>query len=299
LKNEIEEYDNNIHKRTDYRYRHLEQYDENELMQVFSIELILRYHDYHKILEQETFCERLDSESEEEFDIRMDLCQFERLQKLDEQTTRHFGLLLGEISRMYIMHPYNDFTQENDEVTILIRCPSQTSIINIDLDLNLSEEELIAIVLKHKKSFDDNSKVIDFFKRVNDIYADKIQVAFTDFPIKFSEKRKAIIDALFIFDYIQDRQNAINELNEEAKNSYKESEASILKDTLTDEKNKKRKLKEIQIEYKNSLIKMPSFNTSSKNSYFTEELFQQSKIPSGTAKKYFYIIKNLITNTLP
>ncbi|MBU1777987.1 MAG: hypothetical protein KJ899_15280 [Gammaproteobacteria bacterium] len=296
MNDEIDEYGGILPLRSAYKYMHLEQYEEHELIQAFCVELILRYIDCHNMMIQETVFEQVEDETDEEFEKRMNLEELRLSEELDERLIKHFGLDTSEIASIFLTHPYS--TEYSDDIKIQFRFPSKSNILNVDIDLSLSEEELISMILQHKKKFDENEEVLDLLNLINELYSQEIKNAFKDFPNRLIEKKRAMIDALYTFDYIQMRDKEIGKLNQEAREDYEAEKEEIISKSI-DEYNKKQELEDLEIKYnKDTKISRPSKNTSSKNSYFKEERFKQSKIAPGRAKKIFYIIEELITETI-
>lgn len=303
LDNDIDEFDTILPFRNTYKYTHLQQYKENEILELFAIELVLRYIEFHKILILEEFYDTIDGETDIEFETRVYLEGLESEEKLNKQLIEQFGLNTEELTNFFLVHPFNGcYNDDSSDMRIHIYCKNKTNILNIELDLNLSQEELISTIIEHKKNFDDtNLRSINLLGKVNDIYSDKIKAAFTHFPDGFIEKKKAMIDALFVFDYVISRQKEIGKLNTEIKHNYNKTKIDIInrynKGYMTKE-TKEAFLKDAHNEYKDLVIPYPTKNTSSDNCYFKEEIFKLSKIPPGAAKKSFYIIQALISKTI-
>lgn len=300
---EVDEFDSILPYRDKYKYTHLDQYEEHELLEIFSIELVLRYIDFHNTLIQENTYYKMDSETDEEFEIRLHLEEINLNNELNKKLLRNFGLDTYEISSLFLMHPYNEYYDENSSENITCKYYiKQPNILNIDLDLNKSLEELISTVTEHKKEFDyNNSNAIDLLNKLNEVYANKIKIAFSDFKGTFAEQKKVMIDALFTFDYIEARNEQISRLNKTIEDEYNQAIEDI-KDSYEKgiiNKKTKEQYEEIEKDKKNeSIIKKPSLNTGSNNCYFDEELFKISTILPGTAKKNYYKIKDLITNSI-
>jgi hypothetical protein len=300
---EMDEFDEILPFRNQYKYTHLEQYEEHELLELFSIEIVLRYIDFHSILIQEEYYTKKESESDEEFEKRMDYEDFIAVQKFDEEFIDKFGLCIEDLVNFFLLYPYNVHYDEgptNNEVHVKTHC--QFDILNIDLDLNLSEKQLISIIIKHKTEFDDNNtNAIDLLNKIHNIFSCKIKTSFSNFPEGFTEKKKAMIDALFTFDYVVARKEDITRLNAELRNDYILTKNNIITNYRMggiDKHIKKRNLKEAEDDYKKLILTKPTLNTSSDNCYFKEETFLQSNILPGNAKKNFYIIQKLIINRI-
>ncbi|MFY9073711.1 hypothetical protein OZZ08_02035 [Malaciobacter mytili] len=273
------EFDSILPFRNQYRYTHLEQYEEHELLEMFSIELVLRYIDFHNTMIQEETYYKMESESDEDFEKRMDLEEINLDNELDEKLVKNFGLHTYEMASLFLMHPYNGYYDDSSSENITCRYYiKQPSNLNIDLDLNTPLEDLISTITKHKTKFDkNNSEAINLLNKINESYANKVKNAFSDFKGTFTEKKKVMIDALFTFDYVEARNEEIIRLNSSIEDEYNQA------------------IEDIENE---SIIKKPSLNTSSNNCYFKEEQFKTSTIPPGTAKKNYYKIKDLITNSI-
>jgi len=290
----IDEFDRILPVRNSYKYQHIERYNEDELISVLCVELILRYLDYHHMMISKKVYEKSEFETDEEFHKRIYLEDCRESQEFDEMLLKAFGCDSYEIASMFLMHPYNESVNQG---TFKFRFQNTAESI-VEIDLNLSEEVLIDKVLKSKHEFDKNNIRLNILKRINAVYANKIENAFINFPSRFAEKKRAIIDALFSFDYIKIRNEEIERLNQEATKDYEEKKAIINKLDIS-KYDQKQQLKDLEDEYNNDmLIQEPNLNTSSSNCYFKEEHFIQSNIAPGTAKKNFYIIQHLITDTI-
>ena len=293
MSDSIDEYDTILPRKDSYKYQHIKQYHEDELISVFCVELILRYLDYHDMMIEEKIYTKLEFETDEEFEQRMDFEDYKYFQESEKNFKKIFGFDSAEIAYIFLMHPYNNLC--NNEYVWQYKTPKEQI---IEINLNLSKKVLLKMVLNAKQKFDENSRALEILDRINAVYAKKVQNAFKNFPKKFVAKKKAIIDALFSFDYVVIRNKEIKRLNQESTESYAEEKAIINKEDI-DKYDKKQKLKDLEHTYKNDFfIKQPSLNTSSSNCYFTEEYFLKSNITAGRAKKNFYIIRDLITDLI-
>lgn len=296
---EIDEFDTILPFRNQYKYTHLEQYEEHELLEMFSIELVLRYIEFHNTLIQEKTYFQMESETDEEFERRLDLEEFNLTKKVDAKLFKNFGLDTYEMSSLLLMHPYHGYSEDNITTRYYIKQPN---ILNIDLDLAKPLKELIATIEKHKKEYDDNnSNAINLLNKINEAYSNKIKEAFSEFKGTFAEQKKIMIDALFTFDYVEARDKEVKRLNEETQSDYKKNLLKIAdnyKKGFINEEDKKQSEVDALNEQNELIIDKPTLNTSRENCYFKEELFSFSKIPPGTAKKNYYKIKDLITNSI-
>lgn len=148
-------------------------------------------------------------------------------------------------------------------------------IINLDLNLNLPIDELIAFISKIKDDYDKNILTI---KSPLELLGESLN--------KVNNKKinkKLIADKFFIYDYVKIRQEEIKINNEILYKEYEEAKQIINKNHYLNSKDRKIQLKELKKEFEENV-----------NSRIEELFADIEDFTPATVKRYYYDIKPFI-----
>lgn len=217
---------------SEYRYQNLYKYtEENEFLNAILIEFIVRNATYNNLLPNSYTCEleSLEYESDEEFEIRAEMNFRDQEKKIDNTLRKNYGLGYEEISALAktYNHSYADVLQES-QISQLIKYP-QAPIQKIELNFELSEEEILQRVKSHKRDFDDEQAMLFNYKtKIKGEYLEKALEVIKKFPSQsFKKCQNSIITAIYVYDYVQAAKLNINKLNQLIQDEYKAKREKI------------------------------------------------------------------------
>ncbi len=129
-----------------------------------------------------------------------------------------------------------------------------SKIVNVDLNMNLPIEELIAYVTKIKSEYSKSKTILEIFKdKIENISNPK---SLELIPKNNQKKKKAYADAFYIYDLFECIDKDFFKMRKDIKNEYIENKLRIKADTRD---NEERKLK-IENETKNYKIEINCYN---------------------------------------
>lgn len=153
-----------------------------------------------------------------------------------------------------------------------------TTIADIQINLSIPKDELIAYITKLKEEYDTDNSMI---KTPLEHLGEKSENS------SMTISKKKIADKFFVYDYVKVRLKEIDELNQEEKLKYDEKIQWIKNNSSLTGSDKKIQIQTLKHDQKENLI-----NTTINDIFKDEKL--NKEITKGTAKRYYYEIKPFI-----
>ena len=249
----------------DYKYQNLYNYkDVEHFRYAILVEFILRQIRYNNLVPDQltVTLQPKESETEEELELRANKETQNIENNINDILLAHFGLTYNEILGLQNIHNYwhTKAFQEN-ELVLEIKYPS-SPIKDCKMDFRLSKEKLIEQIKKKKENFDNEMNSCPNIKdKLSKEYLDKANEILDKFPKKFKIQQKQLIEALYIFDYIQASKLDIDEYNKNKDKLFKDDEVSI-----------------------SNIMPYPKMDTKGDDNFF-HKIAQNITIEKGQAKK--------------
>ncbi len=214
-----------------FKYKNLYNYKkEKSFINAILIEFIVRSAMYNNLLPDLFSCglESTASESEEEFDMRVELDFQNQIKKCNDTLIKYYGIGYDDITTLGMTLQRLDFdTLYKKDESILIEYRELSSK-NIQVDVNMTETE----VLNQFRNIQEEYKKelilgCNLKEMVNQDYLNRVCQVLEKFPKSFKKKQDAIIKALFIFDFIQAKKLYVDMNNQAIKDACKAEEIRI------------------------------------------------------------------------
>lgn len=208
----------------DFRYKNLYNYtDQEAFINAVLIEFIIRNATLNNLLPSSfnSELEPLELESEEAFEIRVQVDFLNQEKDLDAILIKNYGLNYYEITTLETPSYLYQENSSQTNISVLIK-EQESPIKNIQLNLELSEEELCTFVKKMKEQYTNKkSETLDIRNRLNADFVHQASNIINKFPKKsFKKQQDSIIKALFVFDFIQAKKLEIDYLNHQIETDY-------------------------------------------------------------------------------
>lgn len=248
-----------------YKYQYLNKYTGDEFINAFVLELIIRIVEINDLMDNEMIYENIDFTIENgEFKVG-DTIKVQEDSKEKDSFSINFGLSSSYLANLFMMHPYYQEEEKSDLLDFTYNFSSD-SIITKEINLDLTEDELIDDILKLKRTYESS---LDPLKTLHIDLKNKIKKMLKKMPDTMKIKEQGVIKALFTYDYVQARNKQIDSYNNL---DYEEEE-----------------------DREEDFIKHPQKNTNKDDSYFKEKEFSISGITPGTGKKLYYYLNSILT----
>jgi len=290
-----------------FKYKNLYNYkEEKSFINAILIEFIVRSAMYNNLLPDSFSCglESIASESEEEFDMRVELDFQNQIKKCNDTLFKHYGIGYDDVTTLGMTLQRLDFdTLYKKDESILIQYRELSSK-NIQVNVNTTETE----VLNQFRNIQEEYKKelilgCNLGEMVNQDYLNRVNQVLEKFPESFKKKQDAIIKALFIFDFIQAKKLYVDMNNQAIKDDCKAEEIRI--NQLYEPKIQKKyiELKKCQnnsqrLKLKEHEIKILQKEQTQALKEFKDDPFHKpykySKMNTQYADSIFYVISKLL-----
>lgn len=213
-----------------FKYQNLYNYqDEEAFINAIYIEFIIRNARYNNLLlSNSTIKENIiDGETDYDFDYRTMMLLEEKREIIDKILLNSYGLDFYQITRIDLIMSKDRNLEESKNISFKLKSiePAHK---NIVLSINLPREELLNKVNELKDEYEKNkNSFIPLKEKLNKNFVEEADNIINKFPMSFKKKQDQLIKALFIFDYIESHNKAIDELNIPIKEKYEATKIEI------------------------------------------------------------------------
>ena len=282
----------------DDKYQNLYNYKkENDFINTILIEFIIRNAIFNNLL-LDSFISELEPrklETEEEFEVRVEIDFQNQEKEIDNILTQYYGLSYQVINTLAQTFKY--LFPSNDNISVQIKYP-EPFIQNININETLTEKELVNKFKKIQKNYkDERTSSLNLEEMLKKDYLNLAYEILDKFPRSFKKKQDSIVKALFIFDFIQAKKIHVDNLNQIIKDEYQvqrvkinqkyklliekktiesngynnmDSVESITQEIKILKRKEKQELKKYKDYYEKEYYKYPKMNTKYDDSIFYE-----------------------------
>lgn len=213
-----------------FKYQNLYNYqDEEAFINAIYIEFIIRNARYNNLLlSNSTIKENIiDGETDYDFDYRTMMLLEKKQEIIDEILLNSYGLDFYQIIKIDLIMSKDRNLEESKNISFKLKSiePAHKDIV---LSINLPREELLNKVNELKDEYEKNkNSFIPLKEKLNKNFVEEADNIINKFPMSFKKKQDQLIKALFIFDYIESHNKAIDELNIPIKEKYEATKIEI------------------------------------------------------------------------